>query len=127
MSDSMTKVLEELTSVYKATDEVLASWNGEGNLQFPALMGMLAVKLNLDEKQVRETDPLVRYFVRKHPDWYVTRGAHGGIMRVSDRQKKEAARAQKASVKEQLRAAIDAKVAASNTESDLVLSEEDSE
>lgn len=108
--NTIESVLEELTSIYKVVDEVLASWSGDGNIQFPSLIGMVAVKLNLNDKQVRELDPMVRFFVRKHPDWYVTRGAHGGIMRVSDKQKKEAAKTNKSLIKEQLKAAIEAKV-----------------
>lgn len=113
-NDTITTVLEDLTAVFSAADTALNDWKGDCNLQFPVLMLTLAVKLNWDEKQMRETDPLVRYYVRKHPDWYVTRGAHGGIMRTTDKQKKEAAKASKASVKDLLKAQIEAKVAASS-------------
>jgi hypothetical protein len=85
-------------------------------------MGMLAVKLNWDEKQVRENDPIVRYYVRNHPDWYVTRGAHGGIMRTTEKQKKEAEKTAKTTVKEQMKAAIEAKAAqAVTTDTDAVV------
>ena len=109
-NDTIKTVLDNLTSVFSATNDVLNDWKSEGNLQFPDLIGMLAVKLNWDDKQMREADPLVRYYVRKHPDWYVTRGAHGGIMRVTEKQKKEAAKASKASVKDLLKAQIEAKI-----------------
>ena len=113
MNNSTQTVLDELTNVYAITDLVLNEWKdkGKGNLQFPDLLGMIAVKLNWDEKQMREADPLVRYYVRKHPDWYVTRGAHGGIMRTEDKQKKEQAKTAKSSIKDQMKAAIEAKVA----------------
>jgi len=104
-------VLDELTAMFAVTNEILNDWKGEGNLQFPALLGMMAIKLNWDDKQMKEADPLVRYFVRKHPDWYVTRGAHGGIMRTTDKQKKEALKTSKNSIKDQLKAQIEAKVA----------------
>lgn len=103
--------LDDLTVIFKTADETLQGWSGEGNLQFPHLMGMLAVKLNWDEKQVREADPIVRYYVRKHPEWYVTRGAHGGIMRITDKQKKEQAKTTKSALKDQMKAAIEAKAA----------------
>jgi len=118
MSDVIKNILDDLTSVFTATDSVLNDWTNEGNLQFPALLGMMAVKLNWDDKQMREADPLVRYYVRKHPDWYVTRGAHGGIMRTSDKQKKDAEKLAKASIKNDLKAQIEAKVAATPTDSE---------
>lgn len=116
MSDDTDKAtiktaLDELTAMFSVTNEVLNDWKGAGNLQFPALLGMMAIKLNWDDKQMREADPLVRYFVRKHPDWYVTRGAHGGIMKTTEKQKKETVKTNKASIKDQLKAQIEAKVA----------------
>jgi hypothetical protein len=68
--------------------------------------------LNWDEKQLREADPFVRKYVRSHPDWHVTRGAHGGIMRASEKQKKEAAKAAKELASKQMKDAIEAKAAA---------------
>ena len=110
MTNSIQIVVDELAEVYKVADEVLKEWTGNTNLQFSALLGMMAVKLGWDEKQMREADPLVRFYVRKHPDWYVTRGAHGGIMRATEKQKKEAEKAAKASVKNQVKALIEQKL-----------------
>jgi len=126
-NNTITTILDDLTMMFEVTDEVLNDWNGDGNLQFPLLVQMMAVKLNWDDKQMREADPLVRYYVRKHPDWHVTRGAHGGIMRISDKLKKEAAKLSKASNKELLKAQIDAKIASSVTTVDVTASVEDSE
>jgi hypothetical protein len=113
MSNTVQSVLDRLGPLFKTTDEILEEWalgNNEGNLQIPVLMGMLAGRMNWDEKQLRENDPLVRYYVRNNPAWYVTRGAHGGIMRATDKQSKEAAKAAKEAVKAQLKSVIDAKV-----------------
>lgn len=123
MSDTIKAVTDQLVSIFSATEEALSSYEGEGNLQFPVLMGTLAAKMNWTEKQVRESDPIVRYYVRNNPDWHVTRGAHGGIMRASDRQKKEQARAAKDKIKEQMKAIIEAK-AAQSSEVDVSLTEE---
>lgn len=112
MSDVIQSVTEQLSAMFKATDEILNEWQGEGNLQFPNLMGMMAVKMNWNEKQVREADPIVRFYIRNNPEWYVTRGAHGGIMRATDRQKKEQVKAAKEALKQQMKATIEAKVAA---------------
>ncbi len=112
MSDIIQDVLDKLVPVFSATEQTLEEWKGEGNLQFPVLLGMMAVKLNWNEKQVRENDPLIRYYIRNNPNWYVTRGAHGGIMKASDKQKKEASKIEKENAKAQMKAAIDAKAAA---------------
>jgi hypothetical protein len=116
MNDDSEKVvndlLEELTQLFQMTDQVLSEWTGEGNLQFPVLLGMMAVRLNWDEKQLREADPFVRKYVRNHPDWHVTRGAHGGIMRSADKQKKEADKVAKDLAKKQMKEAIEAAAAA---------------
>lgn len=112
MSDTKEKVLKDIGELIDATDTALNEWAGEGNLQFPALLGMMAVRNNWDEKQVRRVDPFVREYVRSHPDWHVTRGAHGGIMRASEKQKKEAAKAAKDLAKKQMQEAIEAKAEA---------------
>lgn len=108
MSNQIDDVLESLRPLFEATNEALNEWNGQGNLQFPILIGSIAVKLNWTDKEVRNNDPMIRYFVRTNKDWYVTRGAHGGIMKVSEKQKKEAAVAAKISAKEQIKQAIEA-------------------
>jgi hypothetical protein len=112
MSETIESVLDQITVVFAATDEALNEWSGEGNLQFPALLGMIAIRLNWNDKQLREADPLIRFYIRRHPDWHVTRGAHGGIMRATEKQKKEAAKAAKEAAKIQMKAALEAKTAA---------------
>lgn len=115
MNKIVQEVLEKLNPLFESVDEVMNEWansNNEGNLQFPTLLGMMAVRLQWNEKQVREYDPLIRYYVRNNPNWYVTRGAHGGIMRVTDKQKKEAERQAKEVAKAQVKAAVEAKAAA---------------
>jgi hypothetical protein len=109
--DMIEETLEEHRALYKATNAVLEDWVGDGNLQFPVLLGMMAVKLNWDEKQVRKNDPLVRDYVRRHPKWHVTRGAHGGIMRKETQQKKESSKLENELNKKQIREAIEAKLA----------------
>lgn len=99
MSDAIDSTLEDLKSLFAVTDQVLSEWNKEGNLQFPVLLGMMAVRLNWDEEQVRQSDPIIRYYVRRHPDWHVTRGAGGGIMRASEKQKKDAEKQNKDAVR----------------------------
>lgn len=97
-------------------DEVLGDWNGEGCYQFPALLGQIKLKMGWDDKQLRVNDPIIRDYVRSHSDWYVTRGAHGGIMKASEKQKKEAESEAKRKAKEEINAALDAEVARKKAE-----------
>jgi len=110
MSDTINDNLETLRALFQQTDQVLSEWVSESNLQVPVLLGMMAVRFNWNEKQVRENDPFVRFHVRNHPDWHVTRGAHGGIMRASEKQKKEAARVAKDIARKQVQDAVEAQV-----------------
>ena len=109
MSNAIQSVTDQLVIIFKAADEVLNSYEGDGNLQLPFLMGMIAVKMNWSEKQTREADPIIRYYVRNNPEWHVTRGAHGGIMRNSNRQKKIGDQATKLALKQQMKAYIETK------------------
>lgn len=104
-------ITDKLNAIFEATDETLNEWKGTGNLQFPSLISMMAVKMNWSEKEMREAEPIVRFYVRNHTDWYVTRGAHGGIMKYSEKQKKEAVKLEKEALKAQMKAAIEAKEA----------------
>lgn len=112
MNENIDSVLKQISVIFNSTDEILCEWNGDGNLQFPVLLKMLADKMNWDEKQIREADPIIRFYIRRNSDWHVTRGAHGGIMRASDKQKKDFSKIAKDSVKKQMQTALDAKVAA---------------
>lgn len=111
MSDVIDTNLQKIKAIWQATDEALSEWTGEGNLQIPVLLGMIAVRQQWDEEAVRHADPFVRFHVRNHPDWHVTRGAKGGIMRKSDKDKKEAVRQAKELAKQQMKDALEAKAA----------------
>jgi len=100
--------LDEQAPYLSVVEEVLNEWTGEGCLQFPTLMGSVQLKLGWDDKTSRAKEPIIREFVRNHSTWYVTRGAHGGIMRRAEKQKKDAERAAKEKAKAELTAAIEA-------------------
>lgn len=105
------KILEDIYSIFLKTKETLNEWKEEGNLQVPILMQTLALKLNWNEKQLKDHDPLVRFYIKNHPNWEITRGAHGGIMRAEDKQKKEKVKLAKELAKVEMQALIDAEVA----------------
>jgi|SRR6185369_7373394 len=112
--------LDSKVSMFQIVDEVLNDWTGEGCLQFPTLMGTVTAKLGWvgkeGEKIARANEPIIRDYVRNHPDWYVTRGAHGGIMRASEKQKKEEARLAKEKARAELTAALEAELARKKAE-----------
>ena len=80
-------------SVFVATETSLSEWSSEDNIQFPNLVCMVGKRLKLDAANVAEIDPIVRRYVRTHPDWRVSRGAKGGIMRKSVWEKKQSEKA----------------------------------
>lgn len=111
----------EFDQLFDATEQALDEWaaqNTEGNLQFPSLLTTLAVKFNWEEKAMRENDPIIRKYIRQHPKWAVTRGAHGGIMRRSEWEKKNAAKAAKELAKQQVQEKLEAKLAAAQAQTD---------
>ena len=121
MSDAIGSILGNLDMLFQETDKALSEWLTErdklaekdrGNLQFPKLMEKMILTQNWDDDQSREADPIIRYYVRKHPDWHVTRGAKGGIMPVAEKQNKEAVKLAKEAARVAVEAAIAAKEAA---------------
>ncbi len=128
MSNYVDSVLDSLKPVFEKVDECLTEWKGDGNLQMPTLISMVALKLSWSEKDIKKYDPMVRFYVRDHKDWYITRGAHGGIMPITEKQKKDAAKLAKELAKQQVKQALDAKLAAqpSSTEDSEDTDESDS-
>lgn len=108
---SVDNTLDKIKTVLEYVEEALSEWTGNGNLQFPVLIQMVAVKANWNEKELRLNDAIVRYHVRNHEDWHVTRGAHGGILRKTEKQKKDAEKLAKETAKSQVKAALAAKMA----------------
>ena len=112
---SIQSFLDSQVSYLLVVEEILNEWKGDGCLQFPNLMSTLIIKMDWQDKEGEKTarakEPIIREYVRTHPDWHVTRGAHGGIMRASEKQKKEDARLAKEKAKAEVNAALEAEVA----------------
>jgi hypothetical protein len=103
--------------LFLAVDETLSQWTGEKCFQLPLLLEQVSAKMGWGDdeegkKQLRANDPVIRDYIRNHSDWYITRGAGGGIMRSSERQKKEEAKLAKVRATAELNAQLDAQVAA---------------
>jgi|SRR5579859_1549227 len=116
-TDIINSTLDKVKAMWEAADIALNEWTSEENLQFPVLMGMVALRLNWTEEQVRAADPLVRFYVRNHPELEVSRGAKGGIQRKANKQKREALRQAKDAAKKQVKETLEAKLAAIDLES----------
>jgi hypothetical protein len=115
MDQTIDNNIETVRSIWTTTQQFLEEWfedKPEGiKLAIPVLIGMMAVQLGWDEAKSRQVDPFIRYHVRNHPDWYVTLGAGGGIMRASEKHKRDAAKTAKADIKKLMAEAIAAKTA----------------
>lgn len=112
MTDSVDIFLDEQRPMLKMVDEILNAWDGASCYQIPKLVKDLALQFNWDSDQARRNDPIIRAYLKTHPVWYVTRGAHGGIMQRSEYEKKEAAKVAKEKAKLDLQAAVAAAKAA---------------
>jgi len=112
---SIQSFLDSQVSYLLVVEEILNEWSGEGCLQFPNLMSTLIIKMDWQDKEGEKTarakEPIIREYVRTHPDWHVTRGAHGGIMRASEKQKKEDTRLAKEKAKAEMILALEAELA----------------
>lgn len=97
-------------SVFVETEASLGEWTSEENLQIPNLVGMVGRRLKLDASLVAEIDPIVRRYVRTHPDWRVSRGAKGGLQRKVVWEKKLSEKAALEAAKKVVAAQVAAKI-----------------
>lgn len=112
MSDPVETFLNSQRSVLKLVDELLNDWKSEACYQVPQLLLHMGARLNWNSDDLRRWDPIVRGYLKDHAVWYVTRGAHGGVMKRAEHDKKEADKAAKLRAKEELKATLEAKAAA---------------
>lgn len=110
--DQVNKATEDSRAIYLATEEALENdWDCKENLQFPNLLTFVMARLKADPKTASDIDPHMRSYVRKHPKYYVSRGAKGGIMLRSVYEARLAKKAEVEIAKKDLKAQVDAKVA----------------
>lgn len=111
MIDPVELFLSELKPILNVVNEMLDAWKGDSCYQIPKLVEALSVKFDWDAEAARRHDPIIRAYLKNHPTWHVTRGAHGGIMRRAEFDKKEFAKAAKERAKQDIKAALAAKLA----------------
>lgn len=85
---SKQETLNNIGNIFTTTDEMLAAWTEEGKLPVPTLIGRVSSKLGWNDKQYKENDPIVRYYLRRHDNYKVALGAYGGIERLADFEKR---------------------------------------
>lgn len=107
MSNMVEVIMKKLSVVFEAAEDELNAFDGNDRLQVPALVTKVALKLNWDEKQARELDPLVRFYVKNNSNWHVSRGAKGGIVRASVKEAADLAKASKEALKNQMKASLE--------------------
>lgn len=112
MSDPVESFLDSQRPLLKLVDEMLEEWKSDSCYQVPQLLLNMGARENWNSEQLRKFDPIVRAYLKDHPVWYVTRGAHGGIMKRAEHDKKEADKAAKEAAKIALKAKIDAAITA---------------
>lgn len=111
MSNSVLTVTEHLSKVFTCIDSIFEELQPQGTLQFKTLFGMVVAKLGLSDSQMRELDPVARYYIRNNPTYYVTRGAGGGIGLASVKAQRDSETASRESIKKKLKADLEAKLA----------------
>lgn len=102
----------DFQTIFLTVDKILNDWEENGNYQIPLLIANLSTELNWTLKQIKQYDPIVRQYLRKHPLYHITAGAGGGVMRISDKLKKQELISAKMKAREEVQAELDAKVAA---------------
>jgi len=114
MNDNVKNYLAFCQEISEATEQALSEYflKSEENLQFPTLVTMVGNIIKHDPKIVGDVDQHIRQYVRRHPDYRVSRGAKGGIMKMATFLKREAGKAAQEAAKKVIAAQVEAKVAA---------------
>ena len=95
--------IDNCYNVFSLTQEFLNDWVSDKNIQFSKILEFVCVKLSItDALRIKESDNLIRMFVRKHPDWHIIKGNKGGIMRMSKFKDKLAAKVEQNKLKEEI-------------------------
>lgn len=105
-----TVVLDLFYSIFEQVDIVLDSYQGSSKMQVPNLVAQVGKNLDMDDKQIKEADPIIRYYIRNHDKWCSSRGRTGGIELRDNKTAKLAAKAAQQEIKDQLKASILAKI-----------------
>lgn len=101
-------VLNKLSELYDEIDAILDS--SSEKLQVPELVLMIGNNRGMDEKESKELDHPIRYYLKNHDKWYLGRGAKGGILPLQVLKEKNKAKEEKESYKKEVLKKIEEKI-----------------
>lgn len=111
-----TDIFATINNIFDSVDKVCnASVTATTKLQFPMLLSKVGEELNslnFDAKQIKEAEPLIRFYIHNHDTFCSSRGRSGGVELKDAKTTRDADRAAKDAIKAQLKDVIDAKMAA---------------
>lgn len=118
MTNNIQPSIDFITQVFTTTNTILTECDWKQTEHYPvaALVTMVSSKVSgMTPQRLKDLDPLVRFFIRDNPDYFIGTGSKGGVQRTADRQAKEVAAAAKAVAKKELQAKLDADTSTAKT------------
>lgn len=110
-----TDIFAAINNIFDSVDKVCtASVTATSKLQFPMMLSKVGeelASLNFDAKQIKEAEPLIRFYIHNHDVFCSSRGRSGGVELRDNKAAREADKAAKDAIKAQLKSVIDAKMA----------------
>jgi hypothetical protein len=97
-------------SIFTETDTIINEYSGKDNMKFPDLINLVSIKLAFAPELLPQVDPFIRYYVRSNPEFHTSRGAKGGIERMSVYQARVKAQQAKSEAKKQITELLEAKL-----------------
>lgn len=114
-----TDIFNTINNIFDSVDKVCnASVTSTNKLQFPVMLSKVGeelASLNFDAKQIKEAQPLIRFYIHNHDVFCSSRGRSGGVELKDNKAAREADKAAKDAIKAQLKDVIDSKMAAATT------------
>lgn len=79
MDNHIESILNEMKEIFIKTDEILEDKASNNNIQVHELVHELGINFDLEDKDKKRLDPVIRLYLHKHPKFTIKPGAHGGI------------------------------------------------
>lgn len=79
--NTIKQIADQCATVFEAAETALKAWDFQAkNYQFPELVEAVSQALGIsNDRDKKEIDGLVRYYVYRHDDYTSKRGAGGGV------------------------------------------------
>jgi hypothetical protein len=100
MNPNVQRALTFHQRVFESIEAVMAEWtNQEKGISVPTMMAAIAASLRLEPTLVPSLEPIIKTYVRAHPDFCIERGMKGGVQWKTIRDAREKVQAEEAEVK----------------------------